>query len=235
VLETSPTDAEQLGLGYTFSPISFYQIPAGAALAAATGGGYTIGSPTSRPVGIGQVSMSPMNFQTVLSALVTHEKAKILAKPTLQVVDNDQASVFIGNTISVELSSATSLGGTTQSIASFPVGIILLVSPKISPDGTVTMHVNPVISSVSSVDSNGIPQTSAREADTTLILKDGETMVLGGLIQDQESTTISQVPYLSQLPIIGQLFRNRNYSRVREDIVVSITAHIVKETKAEGS
>ncbi|MDR3688777.1 MAG: type II and III secretion system protein [Fimbriimonas sp.] len=235
VLETSPTDAEQLGLGYTFSPISFYQVPPGTALASLSGGGYQLGAAATRPVGVGQVSMSPMNFQTILSALVSHQKAKILAKPSLQVIDNDQASVFIGNTISVELTSTGNLGGTSQSIASFPVGIILLVSPKISPDGTVTMHVNPVISSVSSIDANGIPQTAAREADTTVILKDGETMVLGGLIQDQERTTVTAVPYLSQLPIVGQLFRSRNYSRSREDIVVSITTHIVKDTKPEGS
>ena len=91
------------------------------------------------------------------------------------------------------------------------------------------MHVNPVISSVSSIDANGIPQTAAREADTTVIVRDGETVVLGGLIQDQESVTTSAVPGLSQLPLLGQLFKSRNKSHSRTDIVVSLTTHIVKD------
>ncbi len=235
VLETSPTDAEQLGLGYTFSPLNFFGVPSGTGLSKTATGGSTITNPVTRPVGIGQVSIQPLSFQAAISALVSRQKAKILAKPSLQVIDNDQASVFIGNTISLELQGAGALGAASQSIAQFPVGIILLISPKISPDGTVTMHVNPVISSVSSVDANGVPQTSQREADTTVIVKDGETIVLGGLIQDQDSTTITSVPGLSQLPLIGQLFRSRNHSHSRTDIVVSITTHIVKDTKPEGS
>lgn len=232
VVETSPKDAEQLGLGWSFNPINFFNVPAGTGLSYNSDNSTKITAPTSRPVGIGQVSVSPLNFQSILSALVTHEKAKILAKPSLQVIDNDQASVFIGNTISVELQGAGALGAASQSIAQFPVGIILLISPKISPDGTVTMHVNPVISSVSSIDANGIPQTAAREADTTVIVRDGETVVLGGLIQDQESVTTSAVPGLSQLPIVGQLFKSRNKSHSRTDIVVSLTTHIVKDKEA---
>ena len=228
VVETSPKDAEQLGLGWSFNPINFFNVPAGTVLGNTTSGS-VISAPTTRPVGIGQVSISPLNFQAILSALVSHEKAKILSKPSLQVIDNDQASVFIGNTISVELQGAGALGAASQSIAQFPVGIILLISPKISPDGTVTMHVNPVISSVSSIDANGIPQTAAREADTTVIVRDGETVVLGGLIQDQESVTTSAVPGLSQLPLLGQLFKSRNKSHSRTDIVVSLTTHIVKD------
>ncbi len=234
VLETTPTDAEQIGLGYSFAPINFFSVPIGTPLGNNASGNTSITGPTTRPVGRGEVSMSPLNFQAILSAMVSHQKAKILAKPSLQVTDNDQGSVFIGNTLRVQLNAASGLGAVSQSIAEFPVGIIMLVSPKIGPDGRITLHVNPVISSVSSVDANGIPQTASREAETTVIVKDGETIVLGGLIQDQESKTVSEVPYLSKIPFIGQLFKTHNYSRTKTDIVVSITTHIVKEAK-EGS
>jgi type II secretory pathway component GspD/PulD (secretin) len=109
------------------------------------------------------------------------------------------------------------------------VGIILLISPRISPDGSVTLHVNPVVSTVSSTNAQGIPQTAAREAETTMILKDGETVILGGLIQDQDSKTISAVPLLSSIPLIGELFKNRQTTHSKEDIVISITPHIVKD------
>jgi general secretion pathway protein D len=228
VIETSPTNAEQLGIGYTFSPVNFYEVPPGTLLTSAVGA-VGLSNGNTQSVGPSSFSRTPFNFTATINAMVSHQTAKLLATPSLQVIDNDQGSIFIGNTISVELSSVSSLGGTSQSIASFPVGIILLISPRISPDGNVTMHVNPVVSTISSINSDGIPQTAAREAETTMIIKDGETMVLGGLIQDQDTKTVTAVPFLSSLPIVGELFKTRNNTRTREDILVSITPHILKE------
>lgn len=229
VIETSPTDSEQLGVGYTFSPVNFYDVNPGTLLTNAAGSvGLTGGSTV--PISGNSFSRTPLNFQATLNAMVTKQTAKLLATPSLQVIDNDQGSIFIGNTVSVELNSAGALGAQNQSIVQFPVGIILLVSPRISPDGTVTLHVNPVVSTISSLNAQGIPQTSAREAETTMIIKDGQTVVLGGLIQDQDTKTISAVPFLSSIPIIGELFKNRTSNHTRIDILVSITPHIVKET-----
>ena len=229
IIETSPTDSANLGVSYTFSPVNFFDIAPGSAVSAATGAAAGT-SGTTQAIGPSNFSRTPLGFNATLSAMVSKQTAKLLATPSLQVVDNDQGSFFIGNTISVLLTSAGALGATSQSIVQFPVGIILLVSPRISPDGTVTMHVNPVVSTVSSINAQGIPQTSAREAETTMIIRDGETVVLGGLIQDQDSKTISQVPGLSSLPIIGELFKYRSSTHTRNDILVSITPHIVKDT-----
>ena len=228
VIETSPTDSEKLGIDYKYSPVNFYDIPPGGLLKDAAGA-VTLTQGGTQSLATGRWSRTPINFQATLSAMVSNQTAKLLAKPSIQVIDNDQGSIFIGNTIAVELSSTTQLGGVSQSIAQFPVGIILLISPRIGPDGSITVHVNPVISTVSSINADGIPQTAAREADTTMILQDGETSVLGGLIQDQDTLTISAVPWLSKIPIIGELFKSRSRTKSREDILVSITPHIVKD------
>ena len=234
IIETSPTDSSQLGVSYTFSPVNFYDVAPGTAISAAQG---EINLTSGSTVGVGPsgFSRTPFNFAATLNAMVSNQTAKLLATPSLQVIDNDQGSIFIGNTIAVELSSVGSLGATSQSIVQFPVGIILLVSPRILPSGDVIMHVDPVVSTVSSINSDGIPQTAAREAETTMEVHDGETVVLGGLIQDQDSKTITQIPLLSSLPIVGELFKNRTTTHSRTDILVSITPHIVKRNKTPGT
>ena len=73
-----------------------------------------------------------------------------------------------------------------------------------------------------------LPQTSSREANSTIRVKDGETIAIGGLIQDQDRQTFSKVPILGDLPIVGQLFRNNNHDKKRTDVTIFLTTHILK-------
>ncbi|RYG15593.1 type II and III secretion system protein [bacterium] len=188
----------------------------------------------SKAPGLGQFSRMPWNFRTILNAMVTKKEAKILARPTLQVIDNGQASFFVGDTIRARIVTGGALGAQNVDIREFPVGIILLVAPRVNADGNITLHVNPVVSTVNSVDANNIPQTSAREAETTAIVKSGETVVLGGLIRDEDTKIVEEVPFLSKLPLVGQLFRNRTRNHRRSDIIVSITPHLIDDENPNG-
>ena len=170
----------------------------------------------------------------MLKAQTTTGEAKILANPKVQVMDNDGASIFVGDTLRVQVAQAGALGAQTVEIKEFPVGIILLINPRINADGNITMHVNPVVSSISAIGPNGLPQTSSREAETTVMVKDGETIVLGGLIRDEYSKVISEIPILSKLPIVGELFKNRSSSKKRKDVIVTITPHIVPDGTKEA-
>jgi type II secretory pathway component GspD/PulD (secretin) len=76
---------------------------------------------------------------------------------------------------------------------------------------------------------NGLPQTASREADSTLRLKDGETIVIGGLIRDQDIKTVQEVPILAKIPLFGELFRNRNNTKQRSEVLIFITPHILKD------
>jgi general secretion pathway protein D len=229
VIETSPEDDEQIGLTYNWAPFDFIQAPAGTVLTTNPAGqGFTQGGATT-PISTGLLSMVPWNFRAILSAMVTHKTAKILARPSVQVVDNGEASVFIGNTIRAAVATQGALGAQNVTVEEFPVGIILLISPRVNADGNITMHVNPVVSAVTSVDANNIPQTSAREAETTTIVKSGETVVLGGLIQDEDIRTAQEIPFLSKLPIVGELFRYHSRTHTRSDIIISITPHLLKD------
>lgn len=234
VVETSPESNKETGVLYNWSPFDFVEVPAGTALASNPGGKAFTDNVITKPAGIGQFSRVPSSFQSILSAMVTNKTAKILARPSLDVVDNGQGSVFIGDTIRSLITTQGALGAQNTQIQEFPVGIILLISPRVNADGNITMHVNPVISTVTAIGANNIPQTSAREAETTVIVKSGETVVLGGLIRDQDVKTIQEVPFLANLPIIGELFRKRSHTHNRTDIIVSITPHLVNDEPKTG-
>lgn len=187
-----------------------------------------------RPAGFGSFSRVPWTFTSVLNALITHKEAKILATPSVQVVDNENANIFIGDTVRARIVTSGALGAQQVQIVEFPIGIILLLRPRINADGDVTLKVHPVVSTITSVDEDNVPQTSTREAETTLVVKNGETIVLGGLIRDEMTKTVREVPLLSKLPLVGELFRNTTVSGRKSEILVFITPRIGDGTPASA-
>jgi type II secretory pathway component GspD/PulD (secretin) len=218
VVDTSPENAEQIGVQWNFNPLNFFEAPPNSAVS-------SIGS-TTKPAGVGQFSRIPFSFGAQLSAMVTRKEAKILANPRIEVLDNDDANIFIGDTIRTQVAQS-SISGTTIQVLEFPIGIILLVRPRVNADGRITMRVHPVVSTITGVSAGNIPQTSSREAETTVMVQDGETIVLGGLIRDEMVKSVQEVPLLSKLPLVGELFRFRNTNHRHSEIMVFITPHIV--------
>lgn len=227
VVETTPNFSSNLGNTFNWQPLQFLEVPNGTPADLTTFNNLN----TTKPAGLGQISRMPGSLTATLSAQITQGNAKILANPRVQVMDNDSASVFIGDTLRVRIATAGALGAQTIEVLEFPVGIILLLRPRINPDGTITMHVNPAVSTIRSVDANGLPQTSTREAETTVVVNDGETVVLGGLIRDEQTETLTKFPILGDLPVIGELFKNRTKTKRRTDIVVTITPRIMNDAK----
>jgi type II secretory pathway component GspD/PulD (secretin) len=152
----------------------------------------------------------------------------MLANPTISVIDDQDASIFIGDTLrfqSLAVSSPTS--GSQFTVVEVPVGIILLCHPRVNGDNEITLRLHPVVSTVTAL-VNGLPQTSAREAETVVRVKDGDTLVLGGLIRDEDIREMSKVPLLGDLPIIGHLFRHNSKQHRRTEVMVVITVRLQK-------
>lgn len=227
VIDTSPEFSEQLGVKWDWLPFNFWELGKGTTVTSSVAN-------TTRPAGFGQFTRLPWNFNALLDAMVTKKEAKILAKPSVMVIDGDEANVFIGDTIRARLSQAGGLGAQTVEIAEFPVGIILLLRPRVNADGHITMRVHPVVSTITDIDSDNIPQTSTREAETTVIVKDGETVVIGGLIRDEMTRTIQEIPILSKIPILGELFRSRSTNKRKSEIMVLITPRLMKDEAPKG-
>jgi type II secretory pathway component GspD/PulD (secretin) len=224
VVDASPEKLEEYGINWSWSPFSFLETPRGSDIE---------GFPTTtRRLGFGEFSRVPWDFTGILSAMVTNKDARILAKPRIQVIDNRDANIFIGDTIRARVSQATGLGAQTVEIVEFPIGIVLLIRPRVNADGNITMRIHPVVSTITAVDAQNVPQTSSREAETTVMVKDGETMVIGGLIREEEIKTMSKIPLLGDLPLIGELFRHRRNNSRKSEILVVITPRIVRSGQA---
>src|SRR5205085_5841208 len=121
----------------------------------------------------GAFSRAPWSFQSILHAMVTKQEAKILANPQIAVISDQDASIFIGDTLRFQsLASSGPTTGNQFTVVETPVGIILLVHPRINDEGNITMRVHPVVSTVTGF-TDGLPQTSSREAETVVRIKDG--------------------------------------------------------------
>lgn len=224
VVDYSPSDSSNIGFSWNWTRFGFYEGAPGSSVSMDPGAEPTDFNTTK--AGFGVFSRVPFTFTSILNALVTKREAKILATPSVQVIDNENANIFIGDTVRARISQAGALGAQNVQIVEFPIGIILLIRPRVNADGDVTMRVHPVVSTITSVDDENIPQTSTREAETTLVCKNGETVVLGGLIRDEMTKTVREVPFLSQLPLVGELFRNTSRTGRKSEILVFITPKI---------
>lgn len=230
VVDTTPEVLTNLGVSWDWTRFGFYELPNGSTVSSTNGpigGDFTTFS--TKGWRGGTISRVPWSFEAFLKAVTTHTDSKIVAKPNLIVTDNDQANIFIGDTLRVQLTSSGALGATTTTVEEFPIGIIMIMRPRIYVDGKIALRIHPVVSTVTSVSSNGLPQTSEREEDTNVVTHDGQTIVLGGLVRDEDTKTIQEVPLLSKLPIVGELFRSTNHDKKHKEILIFITTHLVKD------
>jgi len=202
---------------------------------------FSVATP-STVTNLSNLSHLPLNQLTVtpLSATATAQlqdtDANILAAPRLRTRDNQKAKILIGDKVPVITNTVTPVATgapvVTGSVQYLDVGIKLEVKPHVYLEGDVGIELNLEVSSIVST----IPgpqgslayQIGTRDAQTNLRLRDGETQILGGLIQDQDTRSYNKVPGLGQLPILGRLFRSDSTDDKKTEIVLSITPHILR-------
>jgi len=119
------------------------------------------------------------------------------------------------------------VNGVQQQVQYVNVGVTLQIAPRVSPDGFVSSHVYCVVSSVTGY-SQGYPTISQRQAETAATVRDGDSFVIGGLIQDENLTSRSKVPLLGDIPLLGQAFRTDKQTRTKTELYIIVTPHIVR-------
>lgn len=162
-----------------------------------------------------------------INALVSDGKANILARPNILTINGKQAVINIGGEVPVP-TIATTNATITTSIQYREAGIILKYTPRINSDGYITATVHTEVSSPSYIADLKAYKFNKRSADTVVRLKDGETMVIGGLIGSEESKNIDKIPFLGDLPILGRFFTNIANSKNETEVMIFLTANIVK-------
>ena len=168
-------------------------------------------------------------LETLLMALEKNTKVNILSTPRILTLDNHEAVINIGQEVPyLESTQETATGGVLTSYDFRDEGVILTVLPRINKSETVTMDVNQQINSLIEFTLFNAPVITKREAVASVTVKDGQTMIIGGIIQDNKTETIHKVPILGSIPFIGGLFRRQESKIEKTELMVFITPHIVR-------
>jgi type II secretory pathway component GspD/PulD (secretin) len=162
-----------------------------------------------------------------LGLLVSRGDARILADPRITTISGRTATIRAGDNITVQTQAGGGAGtvATTQ-LQTFQTGVSLDITPVINSGNFVSILLHPVVNNLSGY-SNGIPQISTRDTQTTVGMQADQTLVIGGLIEDSTTNTVTKIPFLGDLPVVGGAFRNRQYSRQRNELVITVTPHII--------
>jgi general secretion pathway protein D len=237
ILEISRTKA--LSYGWNFQP----GLTVGASV---SGTKVTPENPSMSNVGITQgISLSQFRSATsdniiltlpslLLTLIKQDSDAQTLANPRVRVLNNKQAKFHIGDKIPIQTSTvqSTATVAVTSTFEYKDVGIKLTIDPNVHLSNTVTLKMNLEISSLGdAIDfGNGQKQYKfgTRNVDTTINLRDGETVIIGGLIKDEERKSSNKVPLLGDIPVIGKLFSRSDDGTIKTDILMSITPNIVR-------
>jgi general secretion pathway protein D len=173
-------------------------------------------------------------FQATLNLFASEGKLKVLATPRIMVLDNQTASINVGKDVPrVTNTTINSLGNVQNSVTYESIGIMLNVTPHINPDGLVTMIVAPEISDVASA-AESVPITegvvsptfNVNRALTTVAVRNGTTVVIGGLIRDSLDDSVSKIPVLGDIPLLGALFSSTSKRTIKRELMIFLTPYV---------
>lgn len=169
-----------------------------------------------------------VNIESFIEALSIRGIANVLGNPKVLVMNNNEANIEIVEEIPYQKLTVSEQGQPMVSTEFKEVGIKLRVKPQINPDNTIVLNVSPEQSYRTGESLGNIPIIDKSKTDTTFLLKNGETAVIGGMIREVDSKTQYKIPLLGDIPIIGNLFKRTIKNKTRSELTIFITASIVK-------
>jgi len=170
------------------------------------------------------------DISTTLNALVADGKANVIANPRIATLDNQEALINIGNRIPYAVPTSSGSTSIQWSVEYIDAGVKLKITPQLGREGYITTFICPEVSSISewrTTAAGDFPVISTRNASATVRVKDGETIVIGGLLSNSERENVSRIPVLGYLPGIGLLFQNKSIEKSKTEIVFLITPHVI--------
>ena len=178
------------------------------------------------------------SFAVVLNAMASKDKLKVLSSPHLMTADNHEAHILVGKEVPIITTQQNAYGVQTDSTTNIlqniqyrDTGVSMTVLPQVNSEGLVNMQIRQEVSQIASTATGGInsPTFSTRESETTVVVQSGETIVIGGIIDDTVDRTRTGVPFLMDIPVLGRLFRIDKDSVRRTELIVLVTPHVVRD------
>ena len=168
-----------------------------------------------------------------LNLLKQNGALDIVSEPSILAINNKESSIYVGETISIKVSSSVTDGGTIkENYEREDVGLTLKVKPRISNDTKVTLEIEAILEGVKTTQTiSGNADTSKKQIKTTTILNNGESVIIGGLIENKIESTNQKVPVLGDIPLFGELFKNNINNSKKNNLVIIVTPYLIPKTK----
>lgn len=212
-----------LAVAGIYDPLGTFSAVLGGLSGATTGGSATAAL-------LSNFEARPANIAAVLKALDKDGLVNILSTPNILTTDNKEAEINVGENVPFQGSTTQSTISTTTSVERKDVGINLKIKPQISEGDYIRMDISQEISAVKNDKGQAIDLvTTKRAAKTSIVVKDKETVVIGGLIQESEDVNVQKVPFLGDIPGLGWLFKTKTKIRKKTNLMILLTPRIVKE------
>ena len=232
IIEVTLGDDLRYGLQWYFNDKARGGLSGAGALSSAAGGSSVDGGALGIPAaGFSYTLRNSLGqVRAVLSALAEKSLVKVISSPSLMVLDNHTAGIAVGDQQPIRSSeTVTSGGNVSTSIQYKDTGVNLQVTPSVSAENVVTMQINQAVTDVGAQDdATGQRSFLQRQIVSKVAVRSGETLVLGGLIRDNETTGKSGVPLLSAIPVVGALFGTHTRAAGRTELLVVITPRVVR-------
>jgi len=227
ILSISQSDEKNLGLQWNWDSLPQYLIRNEDSGDSDSGssGSHTSETTDKASLRLWKGTNARFRFNTVLNAMITSGKAKVLATPSLITIPGKEASIFIGSHIPV-VTEKHNNGESTYSTEYVDAGIKLRYTPIISRDGFITSSVHTEVSTPVLISELKNYRINSRTADTNVRMRNGETLVIGGLISEEEQKQIQRIPFLSSIPLLGELFKNRYRSKSKTEVIMLLTPYL---------
>jgi type II secretory pathway component GspD/PulD (secretin) len=219
ILEVDESAAKNLGLSFTAPGVS--STFSETSPSASDGG-------TPPPfLKLQPLTRTPVSFGLSLNLLIQSGKGRVLADPRITTISGRTATIRAGDNIAI----LTTTGGGTGTVATtqlqtFQTGVTLDITPVVNAGNFITVSLHPTVNSLAGI-ANGIPQIATRDTQTTVAMREDETLVIGGLIQDTTTRNETKIPLLGDLPLVGRAFRNEAMTRSRNELIITVTPHIL--------
>ena len=201
-------------------------------------GALSAGATVATALGVPNLTVESADFSLLVRALEAQGKLEVLSRPSVTVKNNERARIQVGEDVAIVSDIERFESGLSRAnVERRNVGIILEVTPTINPNGYVQIDILPEISTVSArttqiSDDFESPIITTRQVDTTVTIRDGQTIVIGGLIQTQSEERRTKTPILGDLPLVGNLFRSTKAAKIKTELLVILTPRIIP---GEGS
>lgn len=177
-------------------------------------------------------SLSAGNLTALFQALKTDQRFQILSTPRIFTSNNQPAEINVSQQVPYVVSTRTDVNGNISYDYSFEnVGIVLNVTPRITSNGYVSMDITQQANDLQGFTSFNAPIVNQREAQTSVSVKDGETIILGGMIRSTVTATTNKIPLLGDIPILGNLFKSTSHQKAKTELLVFLTPHVVRSSE----